>query len=819
MAANAMEYQGAFGTNQPGMESWKSQSYQAFGGGTGGQNINVTAQSMQDAAAQMATLQQYSGVTYPKSAKPGQLGSGIWSTTAGMSFANPGISGTGAALGAAQLYAPTTSLAMWQKGYPVTPDKMVGYRHGPGQNSGAAVVRGMMQRWFQGRSTIDPGILKKNLAPGRLGYMNLQDLNMSPDEIQGFGSYMQMQNDMMRGRAGESGMSAQRVTAVETGAAAGKKDDLNILKERTGISEATLVQNMNAYKTAIKAQQSGGYYNGMDFATNTMGGFFKGLAATLVKLGWVWDAGAAKGAAAAFSVGGGPSAAPAAAGAALNQATNTTAQQNQQNQAQAPSTPDQLLNSYSNPSSGSAPSTSFSTSASTNLANPEGYKKGGTKTSKKASTPPSSGTASGQDIVDYAKQFVGHQYVLGGSGDYQTKHSAPFGPWDCAGFVSQMYAHFGIQGWPYGGSVNVGGLMKWGKKTSGPVVGGFGTMVTDGTRAAPGHVVLVAGANKSLQAMDPALGTGWGDLQGVVQFYTPGSGNFGNATGGDTPSTPATPTGGQATMGSGILGGGDYAEEASQSELEALSSGFMGGGVTTTAATTTPSPKPASAAKKGGAPSIGNVGAGLKGFIKAVLGGLGAPSSAANMNSMVDWAQNKEGFQWPGGPNHGGKYNPWNTEEPMPGSTYYNHTGGSSGVQNYKSPAQGVQATVKVLNNGDYDAIVKQLKTGKGLGGSGPWGPELMTWSGGGYSTVAAGGFLRMGALAMVGETGPELVRFNRPTPTKIKTVAEKPEARHKNVQVKRSFDIVLIDTGNPVTNGKLAAAAIVAELSSHAAR
>ena len=53
-----------------------------------------------------------------------------------------------------------------------------------------------------------------------------------------------------------------------------------------------------------------------------------------------------------------------------------------------------------------------------------------------AQADPSEGTESskGQEIVDYALQFVGYPYVYGGS--------SPKG-FDCSGFTSYVYKHFG----------------------------------------------------------------------------------------------------------------------------------------------------------------------------------------------------------------------------------------------------------------------------------------------------------------------------------------------------------------------------------------
>ena len=295
MAANAMEYQGGFGTNQPGMQSWKSQSFAAFGGGTGGQNVNATAQSMQDAAAQYATLQQYSGATFPASTSTGR---GMLGETAGMSIANPGMSGTQAAMNAGAIYSPETSYIMRQRGFPVTPLKQTNAPGGPGANASTAVTSGIVSRLYgnrtqgaAGSATIDPRMLKKGLAPGQTGYIDLTaptsmgGLGLSPDEAQAYSSQIQMNNALMRGRGGQAPISATAAQAIETGAGKSQKGDIATMASRTGVSEAQLVQQMNAQKTARQAQQSGGYYDGLTFATGTMGAFFKGYSQVMTKLG------------------------------------------------------------------------------------------------------------------------------------------------------------------------------------------------------------------------------------------------------------------------------------------------------------------------------------------------------------------------------------------------------------------------------------------------------------------------------------------------------------------------------------------------------
>jgi hypothetical protein len=113
-------------------------------------------------------------------------------------------------------------------------------------------------------------------------------------------------------------------------------------------------------------------------------------------------------------------------------------------------------------------------------------------------------------------------------------------------------------------------------------------------------------------------------------------------------------------------------------------------------------------------------------FIDAVLKGLGAPTSTANVNSLAAWFRH-EFPSWP----PLAANNPMASTQPMPGSTTYN----SAGVQNYPNAQEGVQATVNTLTNGNYPCIVAALKSGNGLCGS-QCAQNFLTWSGGGYSSV-----------------------------------------------------------------------------------
>lgn len=97
-----------------------------------------------------------------------------------------------------------------------------------------------------------------------------------------------------------------------------------------------------------------------------------------------------------------------------------------------------------------------------------------------------------------------------------------------------------------------------------------------------------------------------------------------------------------------------------------------------------------------------------------VLKRLGVPVTPQNRQFLAAWQAHEGG---------GASFNPLNTTQPAGGASSYN----SVGVRNYRSPAEGLQATVQTLRNGHYGALVAALKTGNPR-----WTPEvgqaLSTW-------------------------------------------------------------------------------------------
>jgi len=84
-------------------------------------------------------------------------------------------------------------------------------------------------------------------------------------------------------------------------------------------------------------------------------------------------------------------------------------------------------------------------------------------------------------------------------------------------------------------------------------------------------------------------------------------------------------------------------------------------------------------------------------FYNKLLEELGAPKSDENLKFLQAWRQSE---------GKAGKYNPFNTTQPMLGTTNFN----SVGVKNYTSIDDGFKATIKTLKNGRYNCIVNGLK-------------------------------------------------------------------------------------------------------------
>ena len=95
-------------------------------------------------------------------------------------------------------------------------------------------------------------------------------------------------------------------------------------------------------------------------------------------------------------------------------------------------------------------------------------------------------------------------------------------------------------------------------------------------------------------------------------------------------------------------------------------------------------------------------------FYKSILKGIGAPITDENMKFFYAWRQAEGGKA---------RNNPFNTTQSKPGSTFYNClkkgvSGCKSGVRNYLSSQDGIDATVRNIKNGRYQNIINSLKSG-----------------------------------------------------------------------------------------------------------
>jgi hypothetical protein len=85
-------------------------------------------------------------------------------------------------------------------------------------------------------------------------------------------------------------------------------------------------------------------------------------------------------------------------------------------------------------------------------------------------------------------------------------------------------------------------------------------------------------------------------------------------------------------------------------------------------------------------------------FAQAVLQGLGLSPDHNRLVALLAWMA---------GENTTAAFNPFATTHQMPGSSSFN----SVGVQNFTDFAQGVQATIETIRNGNYAAVIKALES------------------------------------------------------------------------------------------------------------
>lgn len=404
------------------------------------------------------------------------------------------------------------------------------------------------------------------------------------------------------------------------------------------------------------------------------------------------------------------------------------------------------------------------------------------------------GKVTGDEIVKYAESFIGKvPYVTGGA--------SPSG-WDCSGFTSYIYEHFGLQK-SRGTSESLYG---WAKKTSKPVVGGLVFERGDGTYPPPGHIGIYAGNGRIVDAPGTGLGTRMDRVSDVMGYGVPPKGFVGSSSpgpggGGGNP-TAAQGSGGQSTSGgySGSLGGGatsgiGYSESSLASNAgESASLGGGAGGLG------------GSSLETFGKSSGGNAGTGASGGHAGQSGSFpkGTGGNAAQNKALMRKLASRYGW------GSGAQWNALNTLE-MHEAGYNNH------AQNPGSTAYGI------------GQFLDQTWAGYGAKTSNPrlqeeymleyikskYGSPGKAWAQyydhpGGVGWYSGGGRPGGGSYGIVGERGPELVNFgqggsvmsNAQTMQMMKAVSAQPnQTAWSTMNAQQGGQ--MINLANPLSNGQ----------------
>ena len=104
-------------------------------------------------------------------------------------------------------------------------------------------------------------------------------------------------------------------------------------------------------------------------------------------------------------------------------------------------------------------------------------------------------------------------------------------------------------------------------------------------------------------------------------------------------------------------------------------------------------------------------------FYKGILQGIGAPITPENMKFLYAWRK---------GESTKARNNPFATTKK--GFNGTSVPSSSSGVKNYKTPQDGINATVATLKNGYYNCIVNGLKNDIGAANIAKCSSDLKTW-------------------------------------------------------------------------------------------
>lgn len=110
-------------------------------------------------------------------------------------------------------------------------------------------------------------------------------------------------------------------------------------------------------------------------------------------------------------------------------------------------------------------------------------------------------------------------------------------------------------------------------------------------------------------------------------------------------------------------------------------------------------------------------------FAMNLLKGLGVARTPSDISAMERW-EAQEGGNW----HNDASYNPLNTTQSMPG---YHEVGTQGNIGAYRNWDQGLEATLKTLENGRYGGIINALRQGNSVQAilnaisNSPWGTHF----------------------------------------------------------------------------------------------
>ena len=328
----------------------------------------------------------------------------------------------------------------------------------------------------------------------------------------------------------------------------------------------------------------------------------------------------------------------------------------------------------------------------------------------------------GQVVMD-AQKYLGVPYQWGGTN--------PATGLDCSGLTSLVYKDIGIQ-LPRVSQdqAKVGTAVPSLQAAQPGDLVFYGGNGYSGTPSAPGHVGIYIGNGNMIDAPHPGAKVRIDPAGAPVAIRRIVSGNGNAATNTTSGASSRLSMGSGNTFGS-LLGEGNGNQSESATLASAMLTSFSTPMTFQGHASPTNGGASGNTVSNGNVAAVGNVGniSSPQQWASALLGALGDPTTGANIGSLVNWAA-REGGNW----HNTAYYNPINTTQVMPGSTAMNKLGGGVGVQAYTSWQQGIQATVKTLQNGLYGDILAAFQTGQGLGTG--YFPSLLKWSGGAYSSI-----------------------------------------------------------------------------------